>query len=38
VLLDELAVLLCADHRPRIARLGDDGEHAKDGVDGATFK
>ena|SRR6266508_1511818 len=38
VLLDKVAVLLCADHRPRIARQGHDGEHAKDSVDGAPLE
>jgi len=36
--LDERAVLLRTDHRPRIARQGHDREHAKDSVDCAPLE
>jgi hypothetical protein len=38
VLLDERVILLRTDHRARIARQGNDREHAKDGVDSAPLE
>ncbi len=38
VLLDELEVLLGADHRTRVAGQRDDRKGAEDGVDGAAFE
>jgi hypothetical protein len=38
VLLDKLAVLLGADHRPGVAGQRNDRKHAKDGIDGAPLE
>jgi hypothetical protein len=38
VLLDKLAVLLGADHRPGVAGQRNDRKHAKDGIDGTPLK
>src|SRR3990172_9104826 len=35
---EEVEVILCANHRPRVAGQADHGEGAKDGVDGAALE